>query len=139
MKNILIEIKAVIKQTDEEPQIIEMTTEGEWFEKNNALFIVYYESEISGMEGSKTMLKIDNQVITMTRFGQSHSKMVFKANEKSESVYHTPYGVFDMAIHTLLLEHDFKDYNGSLKIEYEMALEAISTSQNFLEIKVRPL
>lgn len=139
MNNILIEIKAVIKQTDEEPQVIEMTTEGEWFEKNNALFIVYYESEISGMEGSKTMLKIHDQVITMTRFGQSHSKMVFQAQERSESVYHTPYGVFEMSINTLVLEHDFNAYRGTLKIEYEMALEAVSTSHNVLEIKVRPI
>lgn len=139
MKNILIEIKSTIEQQEDENHNIEMTTEGEWFEKNGSIFIVYYESEVSGMAGCKTMLKIQEDEITMTRFGDTHSKMVFNVNEPMNSIYKTPYGDFEMSVFTENLEHQLntETLSGWIDIKYQMILENVSRSVNHLKITVR--
>lgn len=139
MNNILIDIRSTIKQTGEETQNIDMTTEGEWYEKLGAIFIVYEESDLSGMAGNKTMLKIKDQTITLTRFGDNHSKMVFDVNENYETMYHTAYGAFEMHIETYHLSYELNDLSGEIHFKYDMSLEAVSSSQNELVIKVRPL
>jgi len=139
MSEIMIEIKSTIEQIDGEVNTIEMVTEGELYQKNGSIFLMYYESEVSGMEGSKTMLKISEETITMTRFGQTNSKIIFDINHPMTSVYHTPYGAFDMNVETESLEKsmDLENLSGYIDIKYQMILEQLSSSKNHLEIKIK--
>ena len=139
MNKIVLDIKSVIKQIDGEENTIEMMTEGELFEKNKSIFLIYYESEVSGMEGSKTMLKISDDTVTMTRFGSTTSKIVFDQAHPMKLVYKTPYGNFNMTVKTSALESSFdlEKLSGYIKVDYEMTLESLSNSINHLEIKIR--
>jgi len=139
MSEIMIEIKSTIEQIDGEVHTIEMVTEGELYQKNGSIFLMYYESEVSGMEGSKTMLKISEDTITMTRLGQTNSKIIFDINHPMTSVYHTPYGAFDMNVETESLEKsmDLEKLSGYIDIKYQMILEQLSSSKNHLEIKIK--
>lgn len=139
MKNIIIEIKSDIDQLDDENHRIEITSEGHAYMKNGSMYIVYQETEVSGMEGSKTMLKLQEDCITMTRFGSTNSKMVFDEKHPMSSLYKTPYGDFEMSIITEKLTSVFKKdtYEGHIEIIYSMVLEGVSNSQNHLKISVR--
>lgn len=138
MKNILVQINSNIDQHDGETHTIEMMSEGQAYEKNGHLYIVYEETEVSGMKGSKTVLKLDNGTVTMTRFGSNNSKMVFNEMHPMTSLYKTPYGDFEMTIETKSLntDIDLSSYTGMIKIMYSMSLEGVSNSMNHIEIKV---
>lgn len=137
--NIIIDIKSKIQQDDGEVHEIDMVTEAEWYEKNNSIFLVYMESELSGMAGSKTMLKVQDDQITMTRFGDASSKIVFNIKEPVVSMYKTPYGDFEMSVFTEVLDHNLKadQLLGNIHLEYRMVLENVSTSHNTLNISIR--
>lgn len=139
MNKIILDIKSTIKQIDGEVNTIDMMTEGELFEKNNSIYLIYHESEVSGMEGSKTMLKISGDTVTMTRFGTTTSKIIFNEMNPMESVYQTPYGNFNMTVKTSTLstEFDMDKLSGFIKVDYEMTLESLSNSINHLEIKIK--
>ncbi len=139
MNKIMMDIKSTIKQIDGEVQTIEMMTEGELFEKNGSLFLIYHESEVSGMKGSKTMLKLSGDVITMTRFGGTQSKIIFDVKNPMSSLYKTPYGDFDMKVDTSLLKSDIdiKSATGSIEIDYTIVLEKLSSSENHLVIRIK--
>lgn len=138
MKNILVNIKSDIDQLDGEKHNIEMISEGHAYIKNGSLFIVYHETELSGMEGCKTMLKLQGNTVTMTRFGESNSKMIFDEHQKMTSRYKTPYGDFEMVIETKSLKNtmDINTLLGHIDILYSMTLEGVSNSINHIEIKV---
>lgn len=140
MKNITLEIKAAIIQDKGQRQDIDMITEGTWHEKSGAIYITYDESEMSGMEGSRTLLKIEDHQITLTRMGDHHSKMVFSKEESFNGLYHTPYGNFEMKIITAAIKNNlnYKTLEGEILIKYEMILEAMSQSVNTLQLHVRP-
>ena len=124
MENIVIEIKSKIEQIEGDKNIIEMSTVGELFEKNGSTFVVYFESEVSGMQGCKTVLKISGETITLTRFGDTTTKMIFNRQSSMKSLYHTPYGDFDMEVKTLELDSEIVNYMEKL-VEFDNMLGLI--------------
>ena len=140
MKEVTLEIFAEIIQETGERQVIDLITEGGIYEKDGAYFLTYDESEMSGMAGSRTVLKIEDDGVTLNRMGLNRSKMIFKLHAPHNSIYHTPHGNFEMKIitHSLDIKMDFIHSKGYLNMKYEMILEAMSQSENTLSIKVRP-
>lgn len=100
MKQVTIKIKSTQMATDGDKDTIELVTEGKYYEKNNCLFLVYDESELSGMEGSTTTVKIKDQQVMMKRFGTNESELVFEQGETHATIYKTPFGSMDMEIIT---------------------------------------
>ena len=62
--------------------------------KNNKKYFSYIEGELTGMEGSKTVLIVEKNKLIINRYGSNKSKMVFIINEKTFTNYKTPYGDF---------------------------------------------
>lgn len=100
MTQVTLKILGTQKTFDGEENTIELITQGKYYEKSDSIFLVYDESEISGMEGSTTTLKIENEKIMMKRFGSSESKLVFEKNEKHRTSYATIYGEMEMEVVT---------------------------------------
>lgn len=118
---------------------IELITEAKTYEKNNALYIVYEETEISGMEGSTTTLKIEaNERITMKRYGSADSQIVFEEGKRYSGIYKTPYGDFKMEIKTTQLHMDIQQGNkkGTIEISYQMLIAGLAETYNTLVVSL---
>ena len=121
MNSVKLKIKGTQIRPDGEKDTIELVTEGKCYEKNNCTFLVYDESEISGMEGSTTTLKIEEKKIMMKRFGANESKLIFEKDVKHVSVYQTIYGNMDMEVTTSHIDIK-KDQKGLKKINLSYKL-----------------
>ncbi|MDF2592714.1 MAG: hypothetical protein K0S75_2180, partial [Clostridia bacterium] len=103
---------------------IEFFVEGTYAVKNDSLYITYKESEISGMEGTTTTLKITDHSLSIIRFGTYNSKLDFKHNEETITNYQTPYGNIPIIINTRLLEIDMKQGEKStIHLKYTLNTE----------------
>lgn len=134
-------IKVVGIQEDAEgtENKIELVTEGTCYKKNKNFYIVYEESEISGMEGSTTTLKIeDGSKISMRRFGNLDIHLVFEKGKSYNSQYRTQYGDFDMEVFTKELDIMLcnKTQQGKIAIEYDLWVAGIADSANELNIQL---
>jgi len=118
---------------DGEKDSIDFFTEAKYYEKNNKKYFSYIEGEMTGMEGSTTMLTIDGEKLIITRYGTNKSKMTFILNEKTYTNYVTPYGKFEMEIITnlLLLEDNY------IEVEYFLVVKGLSESNNKLKIEIK--
>ena len=137
MKQIMLKIKGTIKRAGEEAEIIELTTEGKHYRKGGADYLVYEESEISGMEGATTTLKLKGGKITLSRFGSSRMRMEFEKGKRFTSDYATPSGTFKLEILTgelyYVLDENIK---GNILVRYEMSLKGLGRSANELNIEI---
>ena len=102
---------------------IEFFVESSYVEKNDYIYITYKESEISGMEGTTTTLKINTNSLSILRFGTYNSKLEFRQNEETLTNYQTPYGNIPITITTRLLEVDLRQ-DGKSNIHLKYSLEA---------------
>lgn len=118
---------------------IELTTEGTCYEKKEHLYIVYEETEISGMEGATTTLKIEGEdKVSMRRFGSSDMQLVFQVGKSFNSQYRTQYGDFEMEIFTKKLDVELcsQTKKGKIVIEYDLWIAGLADTANQLNIQV---
>jgi uncharacterized beta-barrel protein YwiB (DUF1934 family) len=137
MIDIVITIIGTQRDGTGEESRIELITAGRGYEKNGVRYIVYKDSEISGLEGVTTMLKVYDQHIVLVRTGNVDHKQEFRLGEKSYSMYHTPYGTMQMGILTKSLKIDLASEIGVLEISYELEMNGQWQSANTLSISIR--
>jgi uncharacterized beta-barrel protein YwiB (DUF1934 family) len=136
MKKIMMKITG--KQTSEgQDDQMEFVTEGELYERNGSLYIMYEESEVSGMPGCKTKLKIKGDNVTMKRLGIAGTEMEFAPGRVYTGPYDTPYGSFEMEVATKEVINELTaEGTGSVRIDYKMSLKGLVESHNLLCIEM---
>ena len=144
MKDIMLRITG--RQIDRKNQVdsdsVEFMTEGKLYSKNGATYILYEESEMSGMKGVTTSLRIDGDgSIRMKRFGHDimlDTVMEFKKGKRFSSLYETQYGSFEMEILTdrIVNTLDTGKCTGELLIDYEISLKGLAEGRNLLSLEI---
>lgn len=127
------------KDFEGEENKIELVTEGKLYRKDGADYITYEESEISGMENSRTRLKLEKDRVQMKRMGQSSSDMVFCKGQNHALDYRTPYGIFKMEIATDSLEVEIREeiVGSTVDISYTLTMvDSDSSTENKLKIEI---
>lgn len=137
MKDVMVKILGTQLTEDGESNEIELITEGKFYKRNDFYYLVYDESEISGMEGSTTTLKIKDDEVWMKRFGQNNSKMSFKRGDKYNTLYTTAYGNLDMEVSTQRVDVDIDDEGkGNVNLKYRLIISNAMESLNTLDITI---
>lgn len=130
-------ISVVSNQKDENDQSVEVVTPGDFYKKGESYFAVYKETEISGMEGTTTTLKIDAKKFSLIRMGTTSTKMEFEKNLENHVLYNTPYGTLEIKIGTKLLDISVDDNGGDVLIEYQMSLAGQKAQSTMLKINIK--
>lgn len=139
LKNVMISIKTTqIEEMIKDPEVIELVTEGKYVFKNKCHYLLFEESEVSGMQGTSTKIKIGKNKLELIRIGQNDSSMVFEVNKRYEDILPTPMGNIPLEILTNKLNIAFEE--DPLKIhvdlEYSLSLKGLIRAKNIMEINV---
>ncbi len=116
---------------------ISLTTEADFEKQDGAYFIDYNESEITGLDGTKTSIEIGSDYVSLLRNGAVNSQMLFMKDRKTSSYYNTPYGNFMIGIYTDNLNIDVNDDGGTVNVDYYLDINNSRTSKNNFEIQIR--
>ena len=116
---------------------VEFYTEGKYYEKNGGKYITYEESEILGLKGTTTILKLGKGEAILFRKGAVNSKMLFRTGCKTSNTYSTAYGEFDL--HILTQKLDIKVCNSQLNsvyLKYKVGINSGEAFTNEMTINV---
>ena len=86
-RDILLSIRGRQRYEDQEPEVIELVTEGTMDFREGGWDISYQESALTGLEGVTTTFRVEPGKVTLSRTGRLHSQMVFQEGEVHESLY----------------------------------------------------
>jgi uncharacterized beta-barrel protein YwiB (DUF1934 family) len=138
VKLVVLTVESVIKMQGEEDQVMELITEGKFYDKMGSRYFIYQESHISGMEGDKTMLKLSANKVVMHRYGEHNSELSFEENKRHESDYNTPYGPFKMEVLASKVDYEVAgDGAGFIHLKYEMSIKGIGKTKTTMKITSR--
>lgn len=139
-QNIIIKVKGSIVDSQDDHESVELETEGKYYIEDGAKCFAYHESAIYGMKGTKTIIKVKNDQVSLQRIGQVSSIMDFIPNKRNVTLYATPYGEMSLGIITNKLTIDYKKNQIShILIDYTLEIGDITTSVNKIDIKIRYL
>ncbi len=124
---------------DQEPEVMELVTDGTLENKGNGWEICYKESDLTGMEGVSTSFLVESEKITLTRTGNLTSQMVFKVGIPHESLYNMGFGVLMITVNATKIRHELSAEGGWVDLSYGISIEqsAAGNIDYRLEIKTK--
>ena len=141
MKDIMLKIVGRQVTNDgtgpSDEQVMEFVTEGQLYERNGSTYLMYKETEMSGLEGCTTSLKVKGETVRMKRFGAIlpiDTVMEFQKGKRYAGLYETPYGSFEMEILTNSVDNRLDE--GVLDIDYAISLKGLTETHSRLNITI---
>ena len=115
--NILLNVRG--SQADEEDNHeMELFTEGMLTCDNGKYTIEYDESELSGMENTRTSLTIDGDRVQLKRTGLVETEFVFLKSRVFAAAYDTPFGMMEMSVLPTQVLSELSADKGNIDLEY---------------------
>lgn len=118
-KNMLLTFSSITEDLQDEKDNIEFVTPAELTMKNNKYYITF--DELQNFQDSiktKTTLKIENEKVTLLRYGSNSTQFIFEQGKKHNGHYETPYGAFTVGIFSDNLSVNINENGGNLSVSY---------------------
>ena len=136
MKDVVISILSR-NFAGEDEDSIDFVTEGLYSFDGEVACLTYLESEVTGMEGTRTSVVVTPEKVVVDRDGTVTSRMVFEPGKKHASLYDTPVGSATMHMNTRNLRQRFNEHGGQVEIDYVLDMEHAFASRNRFRLTVK--
>lgn len=138
MKEVMVRIRSCQVSEEAGEDTMEFVTEAKLYKKNGALYLLYEESEFSGMPGCKTRLRLRDGEVQMKRFGDGAgigNELKFEKGKRYSGIYDTPFGPIEIELLTNDVESTVsEDGKGQVDIDYEVSLKGLLEGRNRMNI-----
>ena len=120
---VILSIKGRQAYADQEPDSIELVTEGTLDFRDGGWDLKYEESALTGLEGVTTTFRIEKDRIILDRTGKLRSRMVFKEGVKHESLYEMEFGALMITVKATSVFFDIMPEGGVIDLVYDIEIE----------------
>jgi uncharacterized beta-barrel protein YwiB (DUF1934 family) len=136
-KNVIISLKGSQQGEGNEKEEIELVTEGSYYREGTSHYITYNETEVTGLEGTTTTLKIEGNKVTMLRYGQNNTQLIFEKGQRHLCCYKTPFGAFTIGIKSDKVDIDLKEDGGVISAQYQIDINNNLSGLNNFHLQFR--
>lgn len=137
MRKVVVTVVGTQTDAGGEESRIEFVTVGSRQDRDGVSYITYRESEITGMEGTTTLLKLYPDRLTLVRMGAVELKQEFSRGLTSHSTYITPYGSLKMAVSTRHFAMAAAGGKEAVTAGYDLEIDGRWQSYNTLSVEIR--
>ena len=136
MKDVVIYIRSLFGDGADD-NTIDFTTDGLYTYDGDTACLTYQESEVTGMEGTRTSVMVMPDQVVVDRDGAVTSRMIFRPGEKHAFLYDTPVGSATMHMDTHNMNARFNEHGGHMEIDYVLDMEHAFISRNQFHLTVK--
>lgn len=136
-KDVLITIHSIQNIDGRDCDGPELITQGTYEYAQDGARLSYMESELTGLDGTRTDLQIKPEEIILSRRGSVNAQMIFRRGEKQKFRYQTAFGSMNLGLDTHRLESSMGEHGGDAEIEYDLNFNQSYLSRNRFIINVR--
>lgn len=138
-KTVVLSICGRQSYAGQEPDVIELVTEGTLEETDGGWMLCYEESDLTGLQGVKTTFLVQDKTVTLTREGRLNSQMVFLEGVAHDSLYKTEFGAMMLTVCPTKVKADIAEEGGVIDLVYNIEIEqtAAGVIDYHLDIKAK--
>ena len=134
--------EAFLRELEKE-DCLEILTEGTMYQKNNARYISYEESEEAGLTDSHTLVKLSDGRLNIKRYGADDDDgmdMTLEPGILSITRFQIPAMTpVSLEVYTNSLTDDLDEEGyGTISVDYRIKFDQFFSRRNILEIEVMP-
>ena len=136
MKDVIISVTGV-QQGVNGPDAMELVTAGQYGQDEKETLLTWQESELTGMEGTKTSLRVQRDGVVLSREGKLNTRMEFEEGKKRYFLYETPFGSATMGLNTRRIVNRLGLHGGEIEIDYSVDMDQTIVGRNRFFIRVQ--
>ena len=125
-------------EDEQDGETLEMITQGFVRVRGGRVEIVYDEGELSGMEGSQTVIsyaKGEPKTVSMIRTGAVSTALVFERGVRHLCTYETPYMPFQIGVLALMVDNRLES-EGIIALDYLIEIRGAQAERCKMTMKV---
>lgn len=122
-REVVLSIRGRQTYEGQEPDVIELVTEGFMEFRDGGWDISYEESDLTGMEGVTTTFRVEPKMVTLSRTGRLRSQMIFQEGVVHESLYQTEFGALMLSVCAKQVFFDIVPDGGTIDLVYTIDIE----------------
>ncbi len=138
-QKVMLSITGRQSYRDQEPEVMELVTEGTMEFSDGGWNISYQESELTGLHGVTTTFRVEPEKVTLTRTGALHSQMEFQVGASHDSLYQMDFGALMLTVTTRHLFFDILPEGGCIDIVYDIEIEKTESGQVDYHLDIRAM
>ena len=122
-QTVVLSIEGRQTYENQEPEVIELVTEGTMEFVDGGWDISYEESALTGLEGVTTTFRVEPGKVTLTRKGALNSQMVFQEGVPHDSLYQMAFGTLMLTVKANFVFFDIVPDGGVIDLSYNINIE----------------
>ena len=122
-RDVVLSIQGRQRYADQEPETIELVTEGTMEFRDGGWDIVYEESELTGLAGVTTTFRVEPGKVILDRTGALSSRMLFQEGVSHDSLYQMAFGVLMINVKATSVFFDIVPDGGVIDLAYQISIE----------------
>lgn len=124
---------------DDDSDQMEVLTGGNFYIHNEKYYISYKEyDETSPEDFYSNLVKIENDIVTITRKGTMSSQLMLEKGKRHQCIYQTIAGNLTIGVYTKTMKNKLNENGGTLEVSYTLDFNTGLVSENKFLIKVTP-
>ena len=136
---VMLHIRGTQNYQDQEPEVIELTTEGTMEKQKEVWEISYEESDLTGLAGVTTCFRVGPRGVVLKRTGNIENQMIFMEGRKHESLYRLDFGALMLTVMATKVESAITEQGGTVDIHYNIESEDTNAGTVEYHIEVTPI
>ncbi len=137
-KQVALTITSVQHYPDQQPDTIELVTDGTLELRDSGWDICYEETDLTGLAGVTTCFRLEPGQVTLERTGKLRSKMVFQEGVVHESLYQMEIGVLMITVCAKQIQAAITENGGTVDMVYSIAVEHNDAGLVEYHLELRP-
>ena len=122
---------------DQEPEVIELVTEGILQQRDGGWDLTYEESDLTGLQGVTTNFRIEPGKIVLTRTGKLDSQVVFQEGQTHDSLYQMEFGALMLTVRGKKVAYDLTEEGGVVDMAYGIEIEQSAAGEIDYHLEIR--
>ncbi len=124
------------RKQDGEEEKVEFITEALYRQDEDGYSLEYQETEVTGMEGTVTLIHFRPKEISISRMGTSNSHLRFEEGKKHVTMYETEMGMLSMGVSSKNISVQLNEAGGQAEFDYHLEINNVPASDNHFSMKV---
>ncbi len=137
--NVLLSIMGRQTYEDQEPDVIELVTEGTMELRDGGWDICYEESDLTGLKGVTTTFRVEPGKVILKRTGKLQSTMVFENGIAFDSLYQMEFGTLMMRTTAKQVLFDLTPEGGFIDLVYAIEIENTAAGEIDYHLDIRAM
>ena len=134
---VILSLRGRQAYVNQEPDVIELVTEGTMEHLDGGWLICYDESDLTGLAGVKTEFRVETDKVILTRTGKLNSQMVFQAGVCHDSLYQMEFGTLMISVCASRIIAQLDEDGGFVDLVYDIELEQSTAGEVDYHLEIR--